>query len=149
MNDILLNEIQKFGSLPADSSLNDKTFNTAGYTIAIQRAARDLTPRTLKPKTDVEGNIMDALLSSSEPNSLLNQIVAYFKKEPQSDFDSWHNTQCNSVLKVINKYYTNRDGSEVCYGKAQKVVNMTLKGCYCLEGALEENKKAYFSFSLI
>ena len=48
------------------------------------------------------------------------------------------------MLTVINKHYTNQDGSEICYGKAQKIVNMTLKGCYCLKGARQ--KEEYFTY---
>jgi hypothetical protein len=145
MNAMLINEITKFGSLPADKSLIGKGFDFEGYTMAIKRAAIDLTPRTLSPKPDQSGDLVSELLLESDDESFLNKIAAYFKDDPQEKFDSWHDALCKNVLEVIQKHYTNKDGSEVCYGKAQKLVNMTLKGCYCLKGALDEDKKEYFS----
>lgn len=145
MNAMLINEITKFGSLPADKSLIDKGFDFEGYTMAIKRAAIDLTPRTLSPKPDQSGDLVSELLLKSDAESFLNKIAAYFKDDPQENFDLWHDALCKNVLEVIQKHYTNKDGSEVCYGKAQKLVNMTLKGCYCLNGALDEDKKEYFS----
>lgn len=143
-NDFLLTEVKTFGSKPANQTLNDKFFDENGYTTAIKRATRDLTTRTLTPKKQADGTLIEALLSKKTPKSFLNQIIRYFADPPKSEevFDDWHHETCQGVLTCIRKYYTNQNGTEVCYGKAQKIVNMTLKGCYCLQGA--DQREAYF-----
>ena len=83
MNAMLINEITKFGSLPADKSLIDKGFDSEGYTMAIKRAAIDLTPRTLSPKPDQSGDLVSELLLKSNDESFLNKIADYFKDDPQ------------------------------------------------------------------
>ena len=52
--------------------------------------------------------------------------------------DKWHKECCDKILDCFNEYYDNG----VAYGKAQKIVNMTMKGIYCLDGA--ENYEDWF-----
>lgn len=146
LDKILLDEIEKFGQTPKILSLNDKTFDDGGYRTAITRAVRDLTARTLTPISKGEGSLVEELLSEQETNSFFNNIKKYFENSEldKDSFDDWHSKRCKEVLTVINKHYTNQDGSEICYGKAQKIVNMTLKGCYCLDGARQ--KEEYFTY---
>lgn len=59
----------------------------------------------------------------------------------QDVFDTWHKNSCNIVLQCLEQFYVKDD---VTYGKAQKIVNMTLKNAYCLEGA--EKKNEYFTY---
>ena len=143
-NEYLLNEIKTFGGRPANCTLNDKAFDVTGYTTAIKRATRDLTARTLTPKNQVDGTLIDALLSEENSDSFLNQIIRFFTDGPkeETEFDEWHHKRCQDVLDTIQTYYTNQNGTEVCYGKAQKIVNMTMKGCYCLSGATD--REEYF-----
>lgn len=143
--------IREFGEKPAAQRLDNKTFDMDGYKTAIQRAVRDLTARTLKPKKpkredDVGETLIDTLLDESKDNSFLNQIAKFFKDDPcsQTAFDIWHHNRCREILKILQSFYDNQDGSAVRYGKAQKIVNMTLKGCYCLQGARE--REAYFTY---
>lgn len=156
MNELLKKEIEDFGSNSASHTLTDKTFNSEGYTTAIIRATRDMTARTLSPKDNVSGKLIDLLLKGPgneqiddyvEKKSFLEVIEEYFKSpvKDQSTFDDWHNNTCNNILlPAIRHFYTNGDkeNSKVCYGKAQKILNMTFKGCYCLRGA--EERGEYF-----
>lgn len=128
----------KFANLTSDLKLTGKVLDDEGYKIAIRRAILDLTVRTLRPKcTDASEKLKTGLLDENNPNSFFNQLKQYFTLTgiSEEDFDNWHRERCEDVLVEIQKYYTNGDSTPVHYGKAQKIVNITFKGCYCLEGA--------------
>ena len=74
----------------------------------------------------------------------INKFLDFFNADDefhksQENFDKWHNGMCEEFLKTFNKYY-----ESLAYGKAQKIVNMTFKGIYCLKGA--EQKEEYFKY---
>lgn len=48
----------------------------------------------------------------------------------EDSFDKWYNKACETVLDILRNHYI-----DIRYGKAQKIVNMTLKNMYCLQGA--------------
>lgn len=160
MDQILINEIKNFGSFPEWGKLTDKGFDKSGYEMAILRATRDLTPRTLTPiKRNDEIKPLNYLLSYPKneiiagyegEKSFYDIIQEYFSNDPvdtKEDFDEWHDFVCTKiVLPVVQHFYTNRDAehSPVCYGKAQKIVNITLKCCYCLDGA--RDREDYFTY---
>ena len=111
---------------------------------AIQRAIKDLMARTLTRREetkewDFNQAVKDVLLPKL--NEWLKDDRTDFSEEA---FDTWHAGSCKAVLDVLREYYTNNDndGSDVQYGKAQKIVNMTMKGLYCLKDA--EKKNRYF-----
>lgn len=142
MNALLLNEIETFGDKPESQKLTDKGFTPGGFEIAIRRATRDVAPRTLSRRSVAKGNLVDDLLYGE--HSFLGEIEKYFSNDPcnEEKYDKWHTDMCRLVLGVIQRFYTQKNGTDVCYGKAQKIVNMTLKGCYCLNGA--RDKEEYF-----
>lgn len=149
LDEDLQKKIKEFGAKPAGYSLNDKSFDAKGYETAILRATRDLTARTLtpqipKPEDPVKGTLIATLLDKENENSFLKKIEQYFCDAPRSDkdFDRWHDERCQEILRILRCFYKNQNGTDVCYGKAQKIVNMTLKGCYCLQGATQRD--AYF-----
>lgn len=132
-------EVKKFAKMTSNQKLDNLSLDENGVKMAIARATRDLTTRTLK--NILKGKNLVDKLNDSSADSFLNDIITYFDNDPKSEdeFDEWHNKICKKLLGIINSFYSNPDGTEVCYGKAQKILNMTLKGCYCLNGA---NKKA-------
>lgn len=135
----------KFAKMTSDQKLVNLNFNEEGFKIAIARATRDLTARTLRNRSkNNEISLVDTL--NGEGDSFLKCIREYFEEQPrnEADFDKWHNKICKKLLKDINDFYCNPDGTDVCYGKAQKILNMTLKGCYCLNGA--EQKEDHFKY---
>ena len=140
----VINEKEKFANLTSNLKLIGKEFNDEDYKIAIRRAVLDLTARTLKPRPNVGGKLVEKLIDTEDENSFLNQIKRYFDGSalPQNEFDEWHNNRCREILSKIQDYYTNADGTDVCYGKAQKIVNITMKGCYCFNGA--DQKEEHF-----
>ena len=107
-----------------------------GRRMAIARATRDLMARTLRrtaPGTeDFTKGVTDALLPRIDEWFLRPQ-----ESVSEDAFDDWHRKACEEMLTVLRTFYTNQDGTAVAYGKAQKIVNMTMKGLYCLEGAWE------------
>lgn len=141
---ILNQEKQKFADMTSNLKLTGNLGNVDAYKIAIRRAILDLTVRTLKPRyADSSDKLKMDLLNTGNPDSFLMHIKNYFNASvlSQEDFDDWHEKRCIQILEKIQRYYTNSNGSPVNYGKAQKIVNITFKGCYCLNGVNE----AYFA----
>lgn len=124
-------------------------FDEVGKKAAIERAVFDLMARTLTP-TGAEGKFSTAVI---EP--LRQKLDKWFQMPEENineeSFDTWHNEACEVVLKVLNIYYTNdKEGKvPVQYGKAQKIVNMTMKELYCLPGSeMYEKHFAYCHIAL-
>ena len=106
-----------------------------GIKSAVKKAVGDLTERTLKKKKGVKDypEKEDDKVKKLEENGLVQSIKDYFKRsEPGEEwaFDKWHSDACQMVENALAKYYNNW-----AYGKAQKIVNMTLKYVYCLDWA--------------
>ena len=145
-------EKAKFAALTSKKKLTGKLFEPESFAIAISRAVLDITARTLRPVGGYDDNntLESYLLGKTRDDgsdSLLNRITTYFDNTApanEEEFDNWHHQTCAAVLVDINKYYKNPSGSPVCYGKAQKIVNMTMKGCYCLDGA--DAKEEHFKY---
>lgn len=115
--------------------------DTEGRKKAIARATKDLMARTLKRIAPETESFSDAVTYA-----LLPQIDEWFSLPQdtitQDTFDDWHRKACKEILSVLRAFYINQDGTPVAYGKAQKIVNMTMKGLYCLDGA--EKKDTHF-----
>lgn len=118
------------------------TFSKEGKEASIERAVVDLMARTLTP-TGKEGKFSAAVVIP-----LREKLDEWFDScEPiiEEKFDKWHAEACGVVLDILREYYYNdKDHNPVQYGKAQKIVNMTMKGLYCLPGS--EEYEAHFRF---
>ena len=109
-------------------------FNDDGFKEAIKNACHDMTRRTMKLKQD-QVSVTDQMLMESlckdnlckDNDSFFKMLKAYFES-PQKDrdtaFNEWHKNACKEVMTVLNNYY---QPESVTYGKAQKVVNITMK----------------------
>lgn len=117
--------------------------DTEGRKKAITRATKDLMARTLKRIASETESFNDAVICV-----LLPKIDEWFSLPQayisQDTFDDWHSRACKEILSVLRAFYTNQDGTPVAYGKAQKIVNMSMKGLYCLEGAMAAERNLYF-----
>ncbi len=129
---------------------NEYYLDKKGYKQAIMMAVRDLMVRTLKKKENVSTCLTEELCRD---NSVLFKFLEDWFEEDISlrdneslkkVFDERHERTCNEILKIIQNHYTNSNGTEVCYGKAQKIVNMTFKYLYCIPGSVE--KERHFKF---
>lgn len=115
-----------------------------GIEDAVKAAVGDLTERTLKKKENVENypTTEDAKVEELKKVGFINIIKDYFNEEPlvnKAKFDDWHHKACEKVESAFAKYYDNW-----AYGKAQKIVNMTLKYVYCLDWS--EGCREHFKF---
>lgn len=130
------------GKTKVDGKVKAYIFDEEGKKEAIRRATADLMARTLTP-TGVEGKFSDSVV-----DPLYRELEEWFaKKGPITEemFDIWHANACDVVLKILNKhYYNDKSKNPVQYGKAQKIVNMTMKGLYCLPGS--EQYEAHFRY---
>ena len=83
-----------------------------------------------KPATTTERT--DYLMEKLENANFYRQFVEYFKPNSlhKNDFEKWHHDTCTLFLNTLQNDYQN-----LCYGKAQKIVNMMFKHLYCLDGA--------------
>ena len=126
-----------------DKDGNPLGFNDYGFKEAIRRAYKDYMPRTMHRNNVKIGNkekITEVMLeyicdgkNFQDGKSFLNKIEDWFNNKTNIDqnaYDKWHKECCNKISECFNKYYDNG----VTYGKAQKIVNMTMKGIYCLGG---------------
>lgn len=91
------------------------------------------------------------LMNRLEDNGFIERYVEYFRNpcvKKDADFDKWHHETCQLFLEILNgrcnglgkgvKIYKN-----LCYGKAQKIVNMMFKHLYCLK--VDEAYQKYFT----
>ena len=119
-------------------SINDQE----GRREAIHRAIKDLMARTLKRKEENKGKDFNKAIEDALLPNIYEWLNDSRKDFSEKAFDEWHAKTCDKVLKVLQDYYTNNNETEVEYGKAQKIVNMTMKGLYCLKDA--DQKDRYF-----
>lgn len=115
---------------------------------------RDFSYRTLTPKTEKEGRIsIDqfrkkciAFLSRNYYQYFTAETLSYCKYDDLdtwiacNSFEDWHEKMCESLLKLINERYKDKEEQTgkyvtVTYGKAQKIVNMLFKYLYCFDYA--------------
>ena len=121
--------------------------NEEGIRYALLMALKDFTPRTEKREESVSFAAKDMLCELERNDNYIGEFVAFFdeKTKNRDEFDRWHERMCNIFL---NRFYKNDKKDDETktnkYGKAQKVVNMTFKYIYCLEGAKE--CEDYFRF---
>lgn len=109
---------------------------------SIERAVPDVTPRTLTKLSNVESNILQSITCKDERENLVSLLSQYFEEDKpanQNAFNSWHNAVCDKILSMIDPLY-----ETVYYGKAQKILNMTLKNLYCT--TFGQARKEYFDF---
>ena len=123
-----------------DQELITYKFDEDGFKHAILRAFRDLTQRTMTRKNKNESVSTKSLrdyvcnkdkYTGEDQYSFLELINDYFDGK-YTDYIAWHKLACKFILTCLAEFYEDKS---VSYGKAQKIVNMTMKGIYCLEGA--------------
>ena len=109
-----------------------------------QRAAKKLAKSKEEKNAIVEGRT-DYLIEELKNAKFYKRFVDYFNTDNspknQEEFNEWHHNTCKLFLKTLEKDYVN-----LCYGKAQKIVNMMFKHLYCLNGAEEYDKQGYFKY---
>lgn len=139
----LSNEHEVLRSIFYQNIKNQKDFSIGDEenyeTVVCGKAYADFSPRTISGTC--KENIKEVLIN------LANKIYDYIhgkKRDTQDDFDQWHGKICD---KFVDEY-NNKSGSEtkINYGKAQKIVNMTLKYVYCFKDTEELKLKDKFKY---
>lgn len=102
------------------------------YKVVCGPAYKDFTPRNQAKttKSDVKGTL----------DGLANKLYDFIHNgviETEEDYDKWHDSVC---LEFVEQY--NQNGkSTIKYGKAQKIVNMSLKYIYCFDDSKKYREK--------
>lgn len=132
--------------LEKDGAINEKAIKDA-----VKRAFPDITPRTMtRDRNDAK---VDAGLKETSFETLYEKLLGFslsgsktFKdlikdwfnqkdsEKTEDAFDEFHQNACKTVIAFLEA--AGYDDESCAYGKAQKVVNMTFKHLYCMEGAL-------------
>lgn len=112
--------------------------------VAKQREAKKIA-KSKGEKTDIAEGRTDYLMEKLKNAKFYQRFVDYFcsgcAPKNQKEFNEWHHNTCQLFLKSLEKDYEN-----LCYGKAQKIVNMMFKHLYCLNGAEKYDKQGYFKY---
>lgn len=76
-------------------------------------------------------------------SNLAQKIQTYFKAPAiPMNFDKLHNDWCKEYIADLK----NQGYDKTTYGQSQKVVNMTFKYLYCLDGATSQPYDTYFDY---
>ncbi|MBE5751532.1 MAG: hypothetical protein E7357_03890 [Clostridiales bacterium] len=102
---------------------------------AVDGAYLSMQPRTYK-KVKVQNTATKKLNRTGVLDNLAQRFEDYFNApalKTQADFDDWHKKTCDDFLVDINNALDLAGYQNVCYGKAQKIVNVTFKNLYLFD----------------
>lgn len=119
--------------------------NREGIKHSLFRALKDFTPRTEKKASDEPVASTRIMLAELENKGFLDELHNYFlvSSIQQTEFDQWHHKMCLKFIKILTDAGIRKT---ISYGKAQKIVNMTMKTIYCLNGVAPYAEKHYFDY---
>lgn len=132
--------------LKKDGKINEKAIEDA-----VKLAFPDITPRTMTRNRNDEKVIKE--LKETKFEELYKNLLKYKisgkdnfttliekwfnrkdSEKTEPEFDTFHHEACETVIEFLKA--AGYDDESCAYGKAQKVVNMTFKHLYCMDGAL-------------
>lgn len=121
---------------------NNGEISEKGIKYCLYRALKDFTDRTERTKEEIESFGPLKKLDALSDNGFVSEFVDYFKdpKKCKRDFDDWHHEMCKKFINVVSEKYQR----PICYGKAQKIVNMAFKNIYCLKNT--DRYEEYFKY---
>lgn len=129
-----------------DEHGNLRYLNMDGISYALSRALKDYTSRTSKKNdSEIVASVKNMMAALPE---FIDRFIEYFSdtseyKSSSKNYDAWHHEMCELFIRCIT---TANIRQTVTYGKAQKIVNMTMKTIFCLEGAKAYNDRKYFAY---
>lgn len=102
---------------------------------AIRKAYIDIQPRTIKGHAEFDKP------KEKTVDWLSGRLSEYFKKpkKAQDTYNSWHQKVCSDFVQFFNTTFE----ADVKFGKAQKLLNMTMKYFYCAWGKEKEEAFIY------
>lgn len=115
-----------------------------GIEYCVKRALVDYMARTSKKEVGCESATVVNMFNSLSEGKFVDKIEKYFNDpvKDQKKYDDWHNECCDLFINCMNQKIKKSE----TYGKAQKIVNMTMKTVYCLEGAKTFADLGYFDY---
>ena len=106
--------------------------------IAICRAYEDSQPRLIVNHNKIVNNLYDWNDKNGSPLGYLKKQIRKFYEQDKK-FDEWHKTTCTHFLDKYNKLLSDKQLESQDIGKAQKIVNMSLKYLFCMTGDKQED----------
>ena len=124
--------------------------NPQDVLLAVKKAYIDLQPRTYKKISDwwkdsnnvkKDGSRQNHIQKQWEDDKIkilekLAEDIENYLKNPNKQFDEWHNGECNDFLNNFNPTLNKYGYESITYGKAQKIINMTFKYLFCFDDAM-------------
>ena len=118
--------------------------------LAVKKAYIDLQPRTYKKifnwwkdsnNVKKDGSRQNHIQKKWENDKIkilekLADDIENYLKNPNKQFDEWHNEECNDFLNNFNPMLNKYGYESITYGKAQKIINMTFKYLFCFDDAM-------------
>lgn len=113
------------------------TVSEAGIKEIVKKHAyRDMTPRTIKGLTSEKINVALECLAQK-----VFKYISSSKTYSKEQFDEWHKKTCEEFIEDCKKVLDSSVGEKITAGKAQKILNMTMKYVFCcLEGEQDKDK---------
>lgn len=108
------------------------------YKIIVKgRAYFDMQPRTIDGLEEFRKEDYNNKKLNDIFDGLAYSLYSFITSEDEMDveeFDKWHKKLCENFCEEFNKL-TEGAVKPISFGKAQKLVNVSLKYIYCLKGA--------------
>ena len=102
------------------------------------RAYTDMQPRTIRGlgefRKDSDNNDKLSEIFDNLAESLHSFVVSEPAKS-ETEFNKWHKTLCEKFVGDFNRITDKKNVEKIKFGKAQKIINVSLKYIYCLKGA--------------
>lgn len=121
--------------------------DSAHVLLVVEKAYLSMQPRTferLRKNARINVTAKKVVLKN-----LTDKFVDYFKAPApttQDEFDKWHKETCDWFVKEFNARVMSPSGyKDICYGKAQKIVNVAFKSLYLFCDIVPGNP-SHFSF---
>lgn len=126
---MLSNDREDLKSVFKDYFKNEKQLKVSETDIekiVKEHSYKDMTPRTIKGLT--EDKIKEALEHLAEKvYKYISSSEIYTKEQ----FDEWHKETCEEFVMKCKKMLEPNIAEKITAGKAQKILNMTMKYVYC------------------
>ena len=115
--------------------------------LAVEKAYIAMQPRTFENL--ISNAKINIVAKKAVLKDLTDKFVDYFKAPApatQAEFDKWHKDTCDWFLNEFNTKVVRPSGyKDICYGKVQKIINVTFKYLY-LFTPMTEGYPTHFTF---
>lgn len=121
--------------------------DSAHVLLVVEKAYLSMQPRTFERLR--KNARINVIAKKVVLKNLTDKFVDYFKAPApttQDEFDKWYKETCDWFVDEFNKKVMRPSGyKDICYGKAQKIVNVAFKSLYLFCDIVPGNP-SHFSF---